>query len=153
MAWNAQRHEALLSDVVAAGHEIGNHTMTHKDLAYQTPEGTKIQLQDAKTQIDQLSGQDTKVFRPPRGVITGLGADISARLGYDILLWTAIITKPPGTRPEVIRDYAETRFGPGSILALPAILESAPEQGYRFVPVSELLAIGEIAPPGAHVPG
>jgi peptidoglycan-N-acetylglucosamine deacetylase len=116
-------------------------------------------------------------------VLTGDAADISAKLGYDVLLWTAIITEPPGTKPEVIREYAAKRFAPGHIVAmhdgigagtfdrtaafardliekrvdeiqaLPAILESALEQGYRLVTVSELMAIGNIPGPGAHVPG
>jgi peptidoglycan/xylan/chitin deacetylase (PgdA/CDA1 family) len=183
MGYNAEHHQDLLAEVVAAGHEIGNHTLTHMDLAFETVRGTQQQLADAKQTIDELTGQDTKLLRPPRGVLTGDAADIAAHLGYDVLLWTAIITRPPGTRPEVIRDYAITRFGPGHILAmhdgigrgtfdrtaafarelaekrrdeikaLPAILESALEGGYRFVTVSELMAIGNVPGPGAHVPG
>ena len=51
------------------------------------------QLADAKQTIDELTGQDTKLLRIPRGVLTGDAADILARLGYDVLLWTAIITR------------------------------------------------------------
>jgi peptidoglycan/xylan/chitin deacetylase (PgdA/CDA1 family) len=49
------------------------------------------------------------------------------------------------------RDLAEKRAD--EIKALPAILESALEEGYRFVTVSELLAIGNVPGPGAHAPG
>jgi peptidoglycan-N-acetylglucosamine deacetylase len=183
MGYNCEHHQDLLAEVVAAGHEIGNHTFTHKDLAFETVDGTQRQLADAKQTIDELTGQNTKLLRPPRGVLTGDAADISAQLGYDVLLWTAIIAQPPGTRPEIIREYAADRFAPGNIVAmhdgigagtfdrnaafardliekrtdeikaLPAILESALEQGYRFATVSELMAIGDVPGPGAHVPG
>jgi peptidoglycan-N-acetylglucosamine deacetylase len=183
MGYNCERHQDLLAEVVAGGHEFANHTLTHKDLAFETVKGTQRQLEDAKQTIDELTGQDTKLLRPPRGVVTGDAADIAARLGYDILLWTAIITEAPGTKPEVIRDNAVKQFAPGSILAmhdgigagtfdrqaafardliekrqdeikaLPAILESALDQGFRFVTVSELMAIGDVPGPGAHVPG
>lgn len=183
MGWNAERHQDLLAEVVAAGHEIGNHTLEHKDLAFETVAGTEKQLKDGKETIDGLTGKDTKLLRPPRGVITGDAADISARLGYDVLLWTAIITEAPGTKPEAVRDYAAQRFGPGHIMAmhdgigagtfdrkaafarelaekrddeiaaLPAIIETALEDGYRFLTVSDLMAVGGIPGPGAHVPG
>jgi peptidoglycan/xylan/chitin deacetylase (PgdA/CDA1 family) len=183
MGYNAENHQDLLAEVVGAGHEIGNHTYTHKDLAFETVRGTQRQLAEAKLMIDELTGQNTKLLRPPRGVLTGDAADIAAQLGYDVLLWTTIIAQPPGTRPEVIRDYATQRFAPGHIVAmhdgigagtfdrkaafardliekrqdeikaLPAILESALDQGFRFVTVSELMAIGDVPGPGAHVPG
>lgn len=183
MGWNAERHQDLLAEVVAAGHEIGNHTLEHKDLAFETVAGTEKQLKDGKETIDGLTGKDTKLLRPPRGVITGDAADLSARLGYDVLLWTAIITEAPGTKPEAVRDYAAQRFGPGHIMAmhdgigagtfdrkaafarelaekrddeiaaLPAIIETALEDGYRFLTVSDLMAVGGIPGPGAHVPG
>jgi peptidoglycan-N-acetylglucosamine deacetylase len=183
MGWNAERHQDLLAEVVAAGHEIGNHTLEHKDLAFETVAGTEKQLKDGKETIDGLIGKDTKLLRPPRGVITGDAADISARLGYDVLLWTAIITEAPGTKAEAVREYAAKRFGPGHIMAmhdgigagtfdrkaafardliekredeiaaLPAILETALADGYRFLTVSDLMTVGGIPGPGAHVPG
>ena len=33
MGWNALRHPDLVRAFVAAGHELGNHTWTHQDLA------------------------------------------------------------------------------------------------------------------------
>ena len=69
----------IMKRIVAEGHEIGNHTLTHKDRAYQTPAGTRKQLAEAKQKIDELSGQDTRLFRPPRGVLTGDAADIAAK--------------------------------------------------------------------------
>jgi peptidoglycan/xylan/chitin deacetylase (PgdA/CDA1 family) len=183
MGHNAERHDGLLAEVTGAGHEIGNHTLTHKDLAFQTREGTRREVESAKSVIDGLSGRTTTLFRPPRGVLTGEAANVSARLGYDVLLWTAMIARPPGTRPSVIRDYAATRFGTGHILALhdgigaatfdrrsplgreliekreaeikvlPAIIEAALDDDFRFVTVSDLMSTGEQPGPGSHVPG
>lgn len=41
MGYNAEHHQDLLAEVVGAGHEIGNHTLTHKDLAFETVRGTE----------------------------------------------------------------------------------------------------------------
>lgn len=47
MGWNALRHPDLARAVVAAGHELGNHTWTHQDLAFQSARQTGRQLERA----------------------------------------------------------------------------------------------------------
>jgi peptidoglycan/xylan/chitin deacetylase (PgdA/CDA1 family) len=37
LGFNALNHPEEVKAVVDAGHEIGNHTFTHQDLAYETP--------------------------------------------------------------------------------------------------------------------
>ena len=56
MGYNAELHDGLLAEVTRAGHELGNHTLTHKDLAFQTRDGTRRELESAKAVIDGLSG-------------------------------------------------------------------------------------------------
>ena len=183
MGYNAEKHTELLHIGVADGHEIGNHTLTHKDLAFQTVAGIEKQLGEAKQKIDELSGQDTRLFRPR--VVSSPATPPTSVPGSA----TTSCCGPPSSpshRGRARTSSATTpisRFGNGHILAmhdgigagtfdrkaafarelaekredeikaLPAILEAALDEGYTFVTASELMAAGGIAEPGAHVPG
>jgi peptidoglycan/xylan/chitin deacetylase (PgdA/CDA1 family) len=175
MGWNALRHPELLKAAVAGGHEIGNHTWSHRDLAYESYANTVRQLQAGKSAIEDLVEAPIRFLRPPRGELTGAAARAAAELGYDILLWSA--TRGPrgvGTGASVaafVLGYTE----PGDVLgmhdgigratfnphgadarylrarrhaeldALPAILDGARARGLVFTTASELVKAGTSA--------
>lgn len=96
MGWAALHYPRLLLDVIAAGHEIGNHTWTHEDFSSATRDATREQLTRGKTVIEQVTQTPLRFLRPPRGNINGAVLQIAAELGYDILLWS--ISR--GTEPD-----------------------------------------------------
>ena len=65
MGWNALRHPDLVRAVVAAGHELGNHTWTHQDLAFQSALQTRRQLEWGREAIERTAGVRPRFFRPP----------------------------------------------------------------------------------------
>jgi peptidoglycan-N-acetylglucosamine deacetylase len=119
MGWNALQHSDLLRTIVSLGHEVGNHTWTHQNLAFQTAAQARDELQRGSSAIEQVTNQPIRFFRPPRGVMTGSALAISAELGYDLLLWSA--TRGPGSepgKPQEIADYVVTTLRPGDVLGL-----------------------------------
>jgi len=179
LGFNALNHPAEVRAVVAAGHEIGNHTFTHQDLAQETPEGTLLQLRRGRQSILDVAGpQPLRWFRPPRGRLTGVAARYAAELGHDIVLWST--TAGYTEEPAAIRQYVRRHLHPGAIVALhdgigrgtflpsagfarelasrrevelkalPSVLEQSFEDGYRFVTVSELVTLDQ--GPGAGEP-
>jgi peptidoglycan/xylan/chitin deacetylase (PgdA/CDA1 family) len=181
MGYNAVKHADILKATVAAGHEIGNHTWTHLDLAYQSPQETLRQLRRGAEAIEDISGVETRFFRPPRGELTGAAARYAAQLGYDILLWSVSRGVPGvGTAPAVAREILD-RLSPGAILglhdgigrgtfnrstpgadllrkrrqvevqALPRVLEGALQKGIALGTVTELLAVEAV--PGGEASG
>ena len=64
LGFNALNHPEEVKAVVAAGHEIGNHTFTHQDLAYETPEGTLLQLQRGRQSILDVAGRAAPALVP-----------------------------------------------------------------------------------------
>ncbi|HEY8093949.1 MAG TPA: polysaccharide deacetylase family protein [Acidimicrobiales bacterium] len=170
LGWNALNHPDLVRAVVAGGHEIGNHTFTHQDLAYETPAGTLLQLERGRQSIVDVVGERSiRWFRPPRGRLTGVATRYAAELGHDIVLWS--LTTGGREQTEDVRAYLTRRLHPGAIVALhdgigrgtflpsaafardlsehraaevralPAVLEHALDAGYRFVTVSELVEL------------
>jgi peptidoglycan/xylan/chitin deacetylase (PgdA/CDA1 family) len=171
MGFNGERHPDLLKAEVEAGHEIGNHTWTHLDLAYQTPAETLRQLRRGRQAIEDVAEVSTRFFRPPRGELTGAAARYAIQLGYDILLWSLAGDVPGFERPPDVLNHVRRGLRPGAIVAfhdgigrgtfaprsrgsavlrerrqaevkaLPDVLDMALERGYRFLTVSELLAL------------
>jgi peptidoglycan-N-acetylglucosamine deacetylase len=118
MGWNGVQHADVLRDVVAAGHEIGNHTWTHRDLTTLTQRQTRDELVRCKDEVEALLGQPFTSFRPPRGELTGYALRIAAELGDDTFIWS--VTRGPGDKKEVteIGDYMGQTVQAGDVLGL-----------------------------------
>jgi peptidoglycan/xylan/chitin deacetylase (PgdA/CDA1 family) len=51
----------------AAGHLVGNHTMTHPVLLFQSPKRVREELAGCKAAIEDALGEPVRYFRPPHG--------------------------------------------------------------------------------------
>jgi peptidoglycan/xylan/chitin deacetylase (PgdA/CDA1 family) len=175
MGANALRHPDLAREVVRAGHEVGNHTWTHRDLTFQSARQTRRQLERGRDAIESVAGVRPRFFRPPRGELTGSALSAAAALGHDVLLWSvtrgsAGVGTAAGVADHLGRTVAggdvvalhdgigRGTFHPNGsaarllrarraveVAALPAALERLTARGLRLVTVSELLAAGEPA--------
>ena len=116
MGYNVDRHRELAHRVLDEGHEIGNHTWSHQDLAFQDPESTRDEIVDGKRAIKEVLGVDTVWFRPPRGELSGAALRILAEENYDTFLWS-VSRKVPGVgTPELVAEHIVERLRPGSII-------------------------------------
>ena len=170
MGWNALKHPELLKATVSAGHEIGNHTWSHRDLAYESPANTLRQLRAGRAAIEDVIETPIRFLRPPRGELTGAAARGAAELDYDILLWS--VTRGPAgvSTPQAVTASVLSHISPGAILdmhdgigrgtfnpngaeakllrarrrvemeALPGILAGAKSRGITFTTASQLVA-------------
>jgi peptidoglycan/xylan/chitin deacetylase (PgdA/CDA1 family) len=118
MGWNATRHPDLARAVVAAGHELGNHTWTHLGLAQQSIGETRRQLDLGRRAIEELTNQPLRWFRPPRGELTAAAVCAAAELGQDLLLWS--VDRGPGgvASPAAVADHLARAVGPGDVVCL-----------------------------------
>jgi peptidoglycan-N-acetylglucosamine deacetylase len=62
---NAERYPNLVRRIVDEGHEIGNHTYYHPNLALCWPEHVRLELNATQLLIQTLTGRATTLFRPP----------------------------------------------------------------------------------------
>jgi len=62
---NVENNVGLLKRIYDEGHEIGNHTFTHPNLALVNPERTRVELQATRRIIESITGHSTILFRPP----------------------------------------------------------------------------------------
>ena len=146
-------HPEILARAEREGHEIGNHSWSHPNLAKMSLEGVRSQLQRTDDEIKSASGKRPTLFRPPYGSITEREKRwIHDQFGYDIILWDVdpLDWKRPG--PAVVRSriLKETRPGsivlshdihPGTIEAMPSTFDELEAKGFKFVTVSELIGM------------
>src|SRR3954467_547503 len=62
---NAEEYPDLVRRIVAEGHEIGNHTYYHPNLALCWPEHIRVELNATQLLIETITGRSTTLFRPP----------------------------------------------------------------------------------------
>ena len=143
--------------IVAAGHEIGNHTYTHPDmtLANEAKAADEIEKTDAAI---RAAGYEGKIlFRPPFGKKlfglplylakhdrTSVTWDVEPESFDDIAAdpqkMTAHVLE--NTRPgSIIILHVMYRSRETSRQALPAIIDGLKAKGFRFVTVSDLMQL------------
>jgi len=100
--------------VAAAGHLIGNHTMTHPLLLTRSPKVVRQQLRDCNAALEDALGAAVGWFRPPHG---SRRPDIlrSAReMGLKTVMWNAMgydwrQTTPEDVERNVLRGFRKNQ--------------------------------------------
>jgi peptidoglycan/xylan/chitin deacetylase (PgdA/CDA1 family) len=164
---NAAAYPEILQRAVREGHEIGNHSWSHPAFARMSDEKVRAELQKTDDAIRSALGGRPVLMRPPYGSITSRQKRwIQDEFGYRIILWDVdpLDWKRPGPAVVMNRIVKETRPGsiilshdihPGTIKAMPGTFDELQAKGFKFVTVSELIAMGSPAtttPPGAEGP-
>jgi len=163
---NVVDHPEILQRAVREGHEIANHSWSHPSLGKMRDDKVRAELQKTDDAIEAAIGTRPVLMRPPYGSITTRQKQwIREEFGYRTILWDVdpLDWKRPGPSVVTSRIVRETRPGsiilshdihPGTIKAMPATFDQLEEKGFKFVTVSELIAMGKpMAPKETGEPG
>ena len=63
----AEKNPEFVQEIVARGHEIGNHSATHPHMAQQTQAQIREELRKCSALVESITGSPTTLFRPPYG--------------------------------------------------------------------------------------
>lgn len=155
------RRPEIAREVRDAGHAIGNHSWDHPS----RPRDPKMQVQRTDQAIKKAVGFKPVLFRPPYGIMASM-AKISQAEGDAVLLWSAdsgdwhkpgaskiaqrIISQASPGGIALMHDGGGSRGQ--SVAALPIIIDTLRERGYRFVTIPELLRLRYVAPKATPTP-
>lgn len=85
----AQRHAALCSDIVRAGHMIENHTQHHRhDFSLLGPRGFLREIEAGQRTLTDITGRVPRFFRAPAGLRNPFLEPVLARLDLQLASWT-----------------------------------------------------------------
>lgn len=147
----------LIRRILAEGHIIGNHTMTHPDLPQiSSMDAFQKELQDVEELYTSLTGEAmTKFYRPPRGIYNTENLSMAKELGYSTFFWSLAyvdwIQDQQPSREEAFQKLL-TRIHPGAIVLLhntsstnaeilDELLTKWEEMGYEFHSLKELTGV------------
>jgi peptidoglycan/xylan/chitin deacetylase (PgdA/CDA1 family) len=150
---NVDLYPAVVRRTVAEGHEIGNHTYTHRLLSKLGDADVRQEMARTRDAISRAAGVQPRTMRPPYGGLLQAQRElVHSEFGYPTILWSVdpLDWKRPG--PSVVASRIISGTTPGGIVlahdlhsstvdAMPAALDGLLRQGYRFVTVSQLLAM------------
>ena len=147
-----QRYPDAGRMVVGLGHELGNHTWSHPDLAALDEAGVRVEIERCRDLVAAATGGPGAFFRPsqaqhatPAVRREATAAGYSAVLSYDV---DSRDFTDPGAAVIRKNAVAVTAGGvvslhlghPGTLGALPGILDDLAARGLRPVTASALFA-------------
>jgi len=153
----AERYPDAVKQAVADGHEIANHTYSHRDSLLLTDAELTEEFARTEEIIRDLTGISTKPYwRPPYGSRNNHVLNVAVSRGYRSIYWSLDshdsvgapktpdfifnrVTNTPGVNLDgaiVLQHFGS----PASASALPLILDRLQEMGLQVVTVSELIS-------------
>lgn len=82
-----RQRPALTRSIAAAGHLIGNHTMTHPWLSWQSSKRIRQELGDCNAVLEDTLGAPVHFFRPPHGARRPVVLRTARELGLTAVQW------------------------------------------------------------------
>jgi len=155
---NVIQSPEIVARAAAEGHEIGNHTWSHPVLTKLSDARLQEEVQKTSDAIAEATGKKPPLLRPPYGAINShVGKILEQKDGLTVVLWSVdpLDWKSPGANVVAQRLIVGAKPGaitlshdikPGTIQAIPEVIDALKAKGYQFVTVSQLIALESKAP-------
>lgn len=152
-----QQHPQLVRQILAAGHQVGNHSYSHQRMIFKSPAFIAGEIEQTDMLLRDNGVDGVIYFRPPYGKKLLLLPWYLMKHHRVSVTWDVAPENFPkiAKDPQALTDYTVSQTRPGSIIllhvmydsrqatmqAVPAIIRQLKAQGYRFVTVHELLKL------------
>ncbi len=155
----ATRHPALVWEIWAQGHDVGNHTWSHQRHWWLSPRRTRLEVRKGAEALSEVLGERPRFFRPPHGQMNVIGYREAIALGEWCVLWSLsaqdwrrgrspawiarrVTARLQGGDIVLLHDGGEVEGAQEAMLAaLPEIIREARNRGFHPVPLREMVAV------------
>ena len=152
-----ERYPEVARRVIGERHEVGNHSYSHPVYLYRSPRETRRQLKRAQDVINETTGVEPKLSRPPCGVRTPAYFSAAREMRLRTVQWSVagFDWRRIGAAEIALNVLRRVRAGSiillhdgdshlksdrrQTILSLPLIVEGLKARGLKVAPLSELL--------------
>jgi polysaccharide deacetylase family sporulation protein PdaB len=144
----------LVAEIDRRGHEIGLHSATHPHFTALSPAEITGEIQANEEAVTEITGKTPTVFRFPYGDYNDTAVNTVHSLGLEAVQWSVDSLDWKELSASEISLRVLDSVNPGAIIlmhnngthtaeALRTVIPSLLGEGYRIVPVSELLLTGD----------
>ena len=144
------KYPDMVKKIKERGHDVENHSTTHPHMSKLSSEQIAKELNSTGDKIMEITGERPFLFRPPFGDYNNRLIETASQNGYYTIQWDvdSLDWKELGAKPVV--DRVTRNVKKGSIVLfhnnakyvleyLPLVLERLQKDGYKIVPISELI--------------
>lgn len=144
----------LVTEIDGRGHEIGLHSATHPHFTSLSPQEITGEIQANAEAVTKITGKTPTVFRFPYGDYNTATVNTVHSLGLKAVQWSVDSLDWKELTASEISLRVLDSVNPGAIIlmhnngthtapALRTVIPSLKGEGYRIVPVGELLLTGD----------
>ena len=151
---NVGYYPAAARAVADGGHEIGNHTFSHRKFGRLGEEEIRCEIFSCEEAISRVSDAPVRLIRPPEGQMSAAMRQAIGELDYRVILWDVDTRDWAHTPPETIARHVLDTVQAGDIIlmhdfigyssptpeALRILIPALLERGFHFATVGELVA-------------
>lgn len=147
-----RKNPDLAREIALRGHELGQHTQNHPRMEELSDEEIAKEFDQMEESMAEELNMQSGLFRPPYGELEERTLAQARERGYKIIVWS--INPHDWLDPGIdkIVSRVVTKVHKGAIItlhtsstqgteALPMIIQGLKMQGYRILPVGELLEL------------
>jgi peptidoglycan/xylan/chitin deacetylase (PgdA/CDA1 family) len=146
-------NEAILEQIQADGHIIGNHSYTHH-FWFDMYSAKKMHddLKQMEAEMERVTGLKPKLFRPPYGVTNPNVAKAIRKGGYTPVGWSVRSLDTVAKDEQQLLNKINAGIKPGAVFlfhdtckitlnVLPKFIQEVKKRGYNIIPLDKLLAL------------
>ena len=152
--WAEQNPEAL-KQMTARGHEIANHSYSHKLPSKSSAAQIEEEIVKCNEAVSKIIGTTPTFYRAPSGDYNDTALTLAEKQGMTSIQWSVdsldwmkdksqsdIVNRVTGNvfSGSIILFHNDTNY---TVAALPEIIQHLQSEGYRFVTVGDLLLQGD----------
>ena len=155
---------AVLERAAAEGHEIGNHSWDHKSFTKGGGAGVAAEINQTNAAIESATGRKPTLVRPPYGATNAaITKRLNEEFGLKVIMWDVDPLDWKNRNSAHVQAEILKFAKPGSIVlshdihpttivAMAETIDALKEKGFKFVTVSELIAMDRPLPPATTSP-
>ncbi len=144
------KHPEYVKKISDLGHEIGTHSSTHPYMSKLNKEAIIKELTISSNAIEKVTNKKVELFRAPYGDYNDLLIDTAKELSLFTIQWDIDSLDWKDLSKEQIVNRVVSKAHNGAIVlfhnqglhtheALPEIITRLKAEGYKFVPIGELI--------------